>query len=77
MYQKVKAEKALAEAERAKYEKLKNKAKRGEGPVTPEVLRKPVDIRDDPRYYILLLLLVVGFCRKLGSRDALLFAVFR
>lgn len=55
MYQKIKAEKALAEAERAKYEKLKNKAKRGEGPVTPEVLRKPVDIRDDPRFAVLLL----------------------
>ena len=49
MYQKVKAEKAAAEAERAKYEKLKNKAKRGEKESTPEVLRKPVDIRDDPR----------------------------
>jgi hypothetical protein len=52
MYQKIKAEKALAEAERARYEKLQNKARRGEKDLTPEVFRKPVDIRDDARYMI-------------------------
>jgi hypothetical protein len=50
MYQKIKTEKALAEAERARYEKLQNKARRGEKDLTPEVFRKPVDIRDDARY---------------------------
>ena len=50
MYQKAKAEKAANEAERAKYDKLKNRKRRGEGDLTPEVLRKPIDIRDDPRY---------------------------
>lgn len=49
MYQKVKAEKALAEAERAKYDKLKNRNRRGGKDSTPEVFRKPVDIKDDPR----------------------------
>ena len=50
MYQKAKAEKAANEAERAKYDNLKNRKRRGEGDHTPEVLRKPIDIRDDPRY---------------------------
>ncbi len=51
MYQKIKAEKARAEAERAKYENLKNGGKRGGSYAdTPEVLRKPTDIKDDARY---------------------------
>ena len=49
MYQKVKEAKALADAERAKYDKLRNKNRRGEKDSTPEVFRKPVDIKDDPR----------------------------
>lgn len=49
MYQKVKAEKALAEAERRKYDDIKNKQRGGGKDSTPEVFRKPVDIRDDLR----------------------------
>jgi len=49
MYQKIKAEKARAEAERALYDALKKGKKRGAQADSPEVLRKPADIRDDPR----------------------------
>ena len=50
MYQKVKQEKAAAVAERAKYEKIRNRDRFGGKDLTPEVFRKPVDIREDPRY---------------------------
>eukprot|EP01032_Pedospumella_encystans_P022867 gene22867-25899_t len=50
MYQKVKAEKLRAEKERALYANLKNGKGRGGQLDSPEVLRKPQDIRDDPRY---------------------------
>lgn len=50
MYQKVKAEKIRAEKERALYANLKNGKGKGGQQDSPEVLRKPQDIRDDPRY---------------------------
>jgi hypothetical protein len=49
MYQRLKAEKEALALERARIDKLTNKNRRGENKHSPVVLRKPIDIRDDPR----------------------------
>lgn len=55
MYAKVKAEKAAAEAERAKYAMYDangNRIRRGDRPPSPEILRTPEDIRMVSPIYI-------------------------
>ena len=50
MYQRIKEEKALAQAEREKLDAVnKRQRKKVSGDDAPEVFRKPVDIRNDPR----------------------------